>query len=339
MLAVIFGCRLSSKVFEIPYVMHCALHSGICGRRRARNSRYSLRAFARDLGVSRSVLSSALLERTALSQKNRRRLVSMFGSESKVSELPSERFHLFDRWYYLPILNLCHLVSHRTTPLWVAKELGIQVGQAKEAIAMLVSNGYLRIEKGRFLRCVPPFDTRNDVSAAQIQRYHQSILSLAAQAITREPVERREYQTMCLALSNEYYPTGQPLRFSVGQLTELPVGINRIPVGGVDDCTRGANLAQFYEDGLLEKGPVSGEFKFRVQNRFLNHHGSYCMEFFGNGSVRSSCVMIESPTPLITSTGKIETLAEGEWTLVFTSKEELLYLQRGCVLSPLCVIG
>ncbi len=177
--------------------------------RKACNGRYSLRAYARDLGISRSVLSSVLSGKSTLSSSNSKKIQNKLTNtpaKSSFVELPSEKYHLLQRWYYLPLLNLCYLSHQKASRDWIASQLRITLSEAKEGVDTLVREGFLRIERGKLVRTVPSLHTKDEIPSNQIRRYHQSILRLSHHSIEREGIDRREYQTMCLPIAKDKLP-------------------------------------------------------------------------------------------------------------------------------------
>src|SRR5262245_19891132 len=98
--------------------------------RQARNSRYSLRSFARDLNVSVTALSDVLSGKRSFSHKNAEKVIQKLGwspvqsqifladlahserpTPQKIAEmqLQDDQFHFISEWYYFVILNLAKI--------------------------------------------------------------------------------------------------------------------------------------------------------------------------------------------------------------------------------------
>lgn len=142
--------------------------------RRRRNPSYSLRSFAKFLGVSPASLSQILSGKRRLSPKIAARIAdrcefstakkSRFMSqvletnlESKAESIvfyelsPSDSAKISD-WYHYGILSLAQLPHNEASPDWVATRLGITAEQAREAMERLLDMEFLRVQDGRLAR-------------------------------------------------------------------------------------------------------------------------------------------------------------------------------------------
>lgn len=181
--------------------------------RRTRNPSYSLRAFARDVGVSPAALSQYLNRKRELSPKNRSAIVARLGlspadaagfmgktargpSQVDVSKshtvLSEDEFQMIADWISVAILNLARLPTNQARPEWIAERLGVGLGEAREAFDRLMRYGLLRDRDGRMERTARPFVTTTDVPSAAIRRFHAGLLRRAEQALLNLPVEERD---------------------------------------------------------------------------------------------------------------------------------------------------
>lgn len=186
-------------------------------RRRLRNSAYSLRAFARDLGVSVTALSDYLGGRRQLSRSNLERIFESlklsplqkleFLEENKAKRnlgkgeiesrlLEEDTFRLLSEWYYLAILSLARLQDNRGEPEWISRRLGIALTEAKRALERLERLGLIEIRRGRMSRTTAPLTTSRDIPSAAIRKYHLENLRKAAESLERDPVEVREFSSI-----------------------------------------------------------------------------------------------------------------------------------------------
>ncbi len=110
------------------------------GQRRLRNARYSLRAFARDLGTDHATLSQLLRGRRVLSP----RLVRQFGRKLHLSTADiadaSEQHHAD------AILRLSRLASFRPNSRWIATRTGLSLDSVNAALARLLHQRQLVME-------------------------------------------------------------------------------------------------------------------------------------------------------------------------------------------------
>jgi hypothetical protein len=136
--------------------------------RTTRSPAYSLRAFARDLGVSHSLLSLVMNGRKALTIASALKICTRLGDEARWGEallasaggpgpsaplkvnreffvLEQDRAHLLREWYHLAILDLTELQGSRPHAGWISERLGITVQQSQLALDRLVRLGLLEI--------------------------------------------------------------------------------------------------------------------------------------------------------------------------------------------------
>lgn len=137
-------------------------------RRTSANPNYSLRAFARDLGVDSSFLSKLLngkrsmTARTILSlaprlplaneeiqnfiQKangRRRRYVANAFDFHKIKEIDDPKLTQMLEWYHLALLELVSVIGFQANAAWIAERLDISAGQAQTALDDLMSAGVI----------------------------------------------------------------------------------------------------------------------------------------------------------------------------------------------------
>lgn len=100
--------------------------------RRARNARYSLRAFARDLGTDHATLSQVLRSRRVLSP----RMVRQFGRKLHLS--PADIADACEQHHADAILRLARLASFRPNSRWIATRTGLPLDAVNAALARLL---------------------------------------------------------------------------------------------------------------------------------------------------------------------------------------------------------
>jgi len=195
--------------------------------RKARNSSYSMRAFARDLGIGSTSLSDVLAEKRKLSAKNIDKIAERLTlspmekdmllqeingrtrkneKEKQHLELQEDAFRLISDWYYLAILNLAKLPDHQADSLWVAKRLGIRPSEAKLALERLIRMELLSIEDNKLIRTEYPLKTTDGVASFAIKKHHRDKLKLAEESLEKDDVSLRNFQSLTVALDPETIP-------------------------------------------------------------------------------------------------------------------------------------
>jgi transcriptional regulator with XRE-family HTH domain len=182
-------------------------------RRSARNGRYSMRAFARSLGLSHTLVSLVLSGRRGLSPETRARVVSRLGlppetpraqgapaADASVRALELDQFHLISDWYHFAILSLLEIPRSKAEPRWIAARLGISELQAKLALERLLRLGLLARSGRRLRQSGEPIRIGNTVSTAATRKFHQQLLEKARESLEADPIEERDFTSMTFAL-------------------------------------------------------------------------------------------------------------------------------------------
>jgi uncharacterized protein (TIGR02147 family) len=200
-------------------------------KRQTRNSAYSIRAFARDLGVGVTSLSDVLAGKRSLSKTNvekvmERLLISPIekeqvwahykenASRTEIDDrtlLDEDTFRLIADWHYLAILNLAKLKENSVKPSWVAERLNISVEEADAALERLFRLQLIKKVRNRMERTVKPLTTSNEIPSAAIRKHHSQNLRLAEESMHRDPVPRREFGSITMAVNPEKLPQAKEL--------------------------------------------------------------------------------------------------------------------------------
>lgn len=198
----------------MPTPFHLRVLRAELDARRVKNSRYSLRAFARDLGVDPSALSRILRLRDALApalgadfvarlnlspSMQRRFLESVLGErkrnerrklarslpafrESDVDEPP--RPGMLSQYTYERIADTCHqdLLKLSAFPgcpadlAWVGRQIGVTELRAKWIVAILLKTELLRREGGTLIRTEAALGSKREAERAIIRMERERAL-------------------------------------------------------------------------------------------------------------------------------------------------------------------
>lgn len=179
-----------------------------------KNPRYSLRAFARSLGVEVSALSKILRGKRSVSRSMFRRLKEHLAL--KPTELVSiredrgddftpvshEDFSTIAQWYHYAILEMIQLKKFRHEPQWMAHSLGITVPEVSEALERLHQLGYIKQSpSGRWKLLSGGITTiPNKFTSAAFREHEIQVLEKAILAIEEIPFEERDQSSMTMAI-------------------------------------------------------------------------------------------------------------------------------------------
>lgn len=205
-------------------------------KRSAKNPQYSLRSFARDLGVGVSWLSEFLSGKKGMSSESAIKLSRVLGlsplekdlfllsaeahhargngkrlaAEKKMKALKiNSSFKMKDKdfieagtWHHLALLELLDTKDFIASETAIAQRLGISRTTVKADLEDLQKLGLLKIEHGRFIVLYQDTATSNDKSSAAIRSYHDQILRKASEALRENPVQEREFQNVTFAFDS-----------------------------------------------------------------------------------------------------------------------------------------
>jgi uncharacterized protein (TIGR02147 family) len=207
----------------------------------ARNSSYSLRAFAKHLGLSPSALSEILSGKYGLSDSRARQVATALGlhaeevemfrdlvkreysrsaSERSAAEIRLKRQHeqpnyhqlqmdafkVIADWYHYAILELTYLETFQNDTAWIARSLGINENTVKSAIERLKTLDLLEVKRGR-LRAKEDFTASSSgIPSEALRRFHRQILEKAISAIQLQSVQERDLSSCVLAIDEDDIP-------------------------------------------------------------------------------------------------------------------------------------
>lgn len=197
-------------------------------RRQSKNPRYSLRSYARQLGLHPSTLSSVLLgkrllsvkdaytisEKVEFSPKDRKQFFSSLIEEKKKfpRELSKElfdsqlilseesAFDIISEWEHFVMLYLVGLEGFEADFSWMGTRLGVSAARAEKVFKRLLSAGMIKVEKDGSIECVKNYNTTTDGRTSQAIRIaHRDSLAAAAKSLEL-PVELRDITSLVTAL-------------------------------------------------------------------------------------------------------------------------------------------
>jgi uncharacterized protein (TIGR02147 family) len=204
-----------------------------------RNAGYSLRAFARDIGMQPSKLSEVLRGVRGLSKRTaekvakrirlspqeevvfinlidlhqKRNRVAQRAAEEKLNalavmdsygELNLERFKIISDWHHFAILELAETDSFESDPKWIAGRLDISTSTAMEAIERLLDFGLLKKDKsGNLKQTHLNLATPSGIPSREIREHHSQILMKADAALHDVDISERDFSAITLAFDSE----------------------------------------------------------------------------------------------------------------------------------------
>jgi uncharacterized protein (TIGR02147 family) len=200
-------------------------------------SGFSVRALARNSGLSESYLSMVLSGDRNLSAQKLTRLSPFLGLDQsqqsylgwlrtiieadeederlealkkiqrfeKYRALNSrdiEDYEYLTHWYYVSIREMTALPDFVLDADWIRRRLKNRVGveEIREAIEFLTMHGYLSIENGKCLRPDKPVHGKTGVIRPALIKFHREMLSQACDSIETTPREERNISAHTAAI-------------------------------------------------------------------------------------------------------------------------------------------
>jgi uncharacterized protein (TIGR02147 family) len=189
-------------------------------KRCARNPRYSLRAFARALGVSHTVLSLVLsgkrpmppksgqkmAESLGLGPDERERFLSRETAKAETGSAQSQRleldkFEVIADWHHYAILSLLEIRGARFEAAWISSRLGISEMQAQLAMERLCRLELVHKVRGKWKQSGLPLRVENTVSTPATRRCHRGLLEKALESLENDPMEARDFSAITFAMN------------------------------------------------------------------------------------------------------------------------------------------
>jgi uncharacterized protein (TIGR02147 family) len=204
---------------------------------RERNSSFSLRAFARLLGVSPASLSEFLNGKRVLSAKMINKLAERLClspeqigelkekltrdkkglshtpvSDKKVIQLQNDQYYLVSDWHYYAILCLAETPDFKDDYEWIAKRLKTNVKNVREAMERLMRLGFLTYTKeGRLIPQEVELTTSEDIPNTSLKKRHSENLEAARESLFVDDVMTRDFSFATLAIDPTKVPAAKKM--------------------------------------------------------------------------------------------------------------------------------
>lgn len=215
-----------------PYHVEKLL-SGLIDRKR-KNASFSLRAYARYLGVEAPSLALVLKNKRNLPEKTARHLVQKLAlspveeklflnsvqAKRKIGKTDStpmaeqhtllteeSHFRVIAEWEHYAILSLMDLENVHSTPTWVAKRLGISEERAERCLKNLENVKLLSMNnENQWKKNLKSVGTSEDISSKALRISHIDTLELAKQKLDSTEVSLRDFSSITFILNPSILP-------------------------------------------------------------------------------------------------------------------------------------
>lgn len=197
------------------------------------NPRYSLRAFAKRVGVhvgaltnvmsgKRNVsrkLAERIVTRLDLDPQERSEILSLFpdkrrNSKSGVNQsevispkylaLTAAQFRTMAEWEHFAVLSLLECSDFRSELDWISKRLGMTAARARQVIDRLTELGHIRAASDGTIELTHAgVRTSDDIADLSLKLHHSQGLDLAKESLYRDSVELRDFTAVTMAIDPE----------------------------------------------------------------------------------------------------------------------------------------
>ncbi len=204
-----------------------------------KNARYSLRAYARDLGISPQRLSHIMNGKHGLSieaaqeitknlnldeneakffctlvqEKHARSKVmkkkateDLKSIKSQYKDLSLDHFKIIADWYHFAIMELTLLEGFQSDFAWMAKSLGIGIVEVKIAVERLLKLELLVENDGQLSISGSFFADPRGTPSEALRLFHRQLMVKASQALEFQSQEERDFSSTILAVDQKDLP-------------------------------------------------------------------------------------------------------------------------------------
>ncbi len=205
--------------------------------RKKKNNKYSLRAFAKFLGVSHALLSLVFLKKKGLSLKMADKIstklslsylernifiksvekcfsrsakkkttaghaLSELHKHKQFTALNHETITQLDHWAYIGVFEVIHSKKAQTTKD-ICFFLDLKPSLTLKVLTYLQEISAISEENGVFTALSSSLQTTNDIPAKAMVSYHISMAQKAIASIQQQPVHMREFQNAILTVNQD----------------------------------------------------------------------------------------------------------------------------------------
>ncbi len=209
--------------------------------RQLANPLYSMRAFARQLQLTPSMLSLVLRGKRGLSHEAALRAVRVLGlqdeeadlfltgveatharsskarsraratlrefsEQGRARDLRAETFRLISDWPHLTLLEMMKLRDYQEDAQWMATRIGVTLDQIKDAISRLKKLELIQWNGKRHHPVEDAVFTTEGVPSMALRKYHRQMIDKAALAIAEQSIDERYLNTSVIAVDSRDLP-------------------------------------------------------------------------------------------------------------------------------------
>jgi len=217
--------------------------------RQEKNEKYSLRAYARDLGLDPSTLSKVLQRQRNFPLGKVEQVVRNLGLQfdekidfsnsilktrgmivpaNKNPAVPlklsqDEHFRILSEWEHFALFSLIETAGFKNDIVWMTKRLNLSTQRCEQVLQTLISVGLVKENNDGTLQLVEKMLSSSDgVSSLALRLAHQRELGLAQQSLKIHNVTERDFSSLTISANRNQLQKAQKLtRQYLTELMEL----------------------------------------------------------------------------------------------------------------------
>lgn len=195
--------------------------------KRQKNRHYSMRAFARDLGISSGRLSDIMnkkyipgasiadriTESLDLSPDDKirfRKIIEQSQLSQKVLggayQIMGDQYSIVADWHHYAILNLMNTVDFQDDIEWIAERLNLDFDVVASSLEMMLDLNLIEMKDGKHIPTHINITTTHGTPSEAIREGHRQHIMQALHSLDNDPVELREISTIVLAVNVQNLP-------------------------------------------------------------------------------------------------------------------------------------
>ena len=232
-LAEIFWTWVEFFTMLDPVIRHIPTHFSEIMKdqfheRAAKNPAYSLRAFARDLGLTSGALSDILAKKVGVSAKRASAIAKKLAFEiedrqffckladancakkkgqrdsseaelwkydTSYTNIADDAYRIISDWHHFALVELVRIKGFRFENEWIAKRLGISVEEIPKAIQRLLNLELLEVVDGKLCQTYDLFVAPSGIPSDAARKFHSQVLQKASEALHGQKIEERDFTT------------------------------------------------------------------------------------------------------------------------------------------------
>lgn len=205
---------------------------GVFFKRQSKNPNYSLRAFAKSLGISHTSLSfifsgkrdinpkfvSKVVDKLDLNFRQRKlflaehsHTINNSSSEAEPAEefnmIDHDKFSMISEWQHYAILTLLETKDFKMDYSWIAKRLGISQMLAKTTIERLFRLKLLaKNNQGKWFAAGGNIRVNTKKSTTASRKFHQQLIKKGYESLNNDPFEIRNHSSITFAMNPKDIP-------------------------------------------------------------------------------------------------------------------------------------